>query len=171
MKNTNENNFPTNGNCKRVRDLTTGKEYGSITETAITIGVTYQAVSMAIKNEGLCKGHRLILVKDLHDNIDILCEENAKANRRAAKAEAKIAKMETEMAEYRKWKAEQERVRKEEETKAKTICAAEKEVLKYEKKCQFAEAKCTYFQAQLDKNTDMLLKAQEKLRILKGGEA
>lgn len=118
----NENQFPTNGNCKKVKDLTTGKEYGSITETAIVIEVTAQAVSSAIKNKTLCKGHRLVLVKDLHDNIEVLCEESAKANARAEKAiaravnaEAKLSEMEELRAKakaYDKLMADQEAKRK-----------------------------------------------------------
>jgi septal ring factor EnvC (AmiA/AmiB activator) len=116
----NEIKFPTNGNCKHVKDLTTGKEYGSITETAIVIKVTAQAVSNAIKNKTLCKGHRFILVKDLHDNIDVLCEESAKANARAAKAEAKLSEMEELRAKakaYDQLMAEQEAKRKAEEAR------------------------------------------------------
>ena len=142
MKNTNntiieatatEIKFPTNGNCKRVKNLTTGAEYGSITETAIVLETTMQAVSHAIINKHLCKGNKLILLKDLHDSIDEVCDEAAKANRRAAKAYAraekearradklatKMTSMEEEMAEFRAWKAEQEEKRKAEEAKRK----------------------------------------------------
>jgi hypothetical protein len=163
----NEIKFPTNGNCKRVKDITTGKEYGSITETAIILGVTGQAVSAAIKNEGWCKGHRLILVKDLHDNIDTLCEESAKANARADRAEAKISEMETEMAEYRKWKAEQEakrkaeeevrkaeearleRERKEEEKRQKLIAQKKNKIAQYEAEVERRKAKLAYAEQKL----------------------
>lgn len=140
MKNTNntikanEIKFPTNGNCKKVKDLTTGKEYGSITETAIILGVTGQAVSSAIEKKGYCKGHRLILLKDLHDNIEDICAESAKANARAdkaieramkaeareVKAKEKLSSMEEIIAKakaYDQMMAEKERERKEEEAR------------------------------------------------------
>jgi hypothetical protein len=184
MKKANEINFPTNGNCKKVKDLTTGKEYGSITETAIVIEVTAQAVSNAIKNKTLCKGHRFILVKDLHDNIEVLCEESAKANARAdkaivraTKAEAKLSEMEAEMAEFRKWKAYQEakrraeekarkeeearleRERKEEEKRQKLIEKAQANVDRWEKKLRSHNA--------LGKDLEQkLMKAEMELEAL-----
>ena len=173
MKNTNkanETNFPTNGNCKRVKDLTTGKEYGSITETAITLGVTGQAVSTAIKKETLCKGHRLVLVKDLHDSIEVICEESAKANARANRAEAKLSEIETEMAEFRKWKAEQEakrkaeeKMRKEEEKRQALISKAKEKIAKYTTDREKVST-------QLQKIDDKLLMAETELATLMAKE-
>ena len=171
MNNTQKvNEIKFNGNCKGVRDITNDIHYESLTVAAVAKGVKISSVSYAAKHGTPCKGSYFVLESELYKSGDKLCAENAKANRRAdkataraIKAEAKVAAMETEMAEYRKWKVEQEK-------KAKAISQAELEVLKYEKKCQSAEAQCTYFQAQLDKNTVKLLKAQEKLRVLKGGD-
>lgn len=150
-----ETKFPTNRNCKKVKNLTTGEEYGSITETAIVLKTSAQAVSHAIINKHLCKGNKLMLLKDLHDNIEEVCDESAKANRRAVKAneraereaaradklEEKLTSMEEEMAEYRKWKAEQEAQRKAEEAKRreeekhqKQLDAAKAKVERWEKK-------------------------------------
>lgn len=148
-----ETKFPTNRNCKKVKNLTTGEEYGSITETAIVLKTSAQAVSHAIINKHLCKGNKLILLKDLHDSIDEVCDEAAKANRRAVKAHeraerearradklvTKLTSMEEEMAEFRAWKAEQEEKRKAEEAKRKeeekrqTLIAKKREqISKYE---------------------------------------
>lgn len=173
----NNTNFPTNGNCKRVRDITTGKKYGSITEAAIVIGVSSQAVSNSVKKNGWCKGHKLILEKDLHDSIDVLCEENAKANRRATKemeradkAEAKIAEMESEMTEFRKWKAEQEAKRLAEERRLEAERLAKEKWL--EKKAK-AEAKlarrteiCEHLAAKLANAEKRKMQAEIELEAL-----
>ena len=166
----NENNFPTNGNCKKVKDLTTGKEYGSITETAITIGVTQGAVSYAIKNGGWCKGHHIMLLTDLHDNIEVICEESAKANARAAKetarankAEAKVAELESEMAEYRKWKVEQEAKRKAEEKARKE----EEERLERERKEEEKrQAKITKLEDKIERLETLIDRKDDERRKL-----
>lgn len=176
MKNTinnqkaNEINFPTNGNCKKVKDLTTGKEYGSITETAIIIGVTAQAVSNAIKNEGWCKGHRLMLLKELHDNIDVICDESAKANARADRAEAREKALLEEMAEFRKWKAEKEAEerRLEEERKAKE--AHDKAIAKAQEKVSKYEAMRERKAEQLKSVEDKLMQAEIELEALLDGK-
>ena len=138
--------FPTNGNCKGVKDITANKEYGSITEAAICHGVALCTMSNAIRNKSLCKGHKFVLLKELHENTELLCEENAKANRRADKAwakaeresvradkaEAKIAAMESEMAEFRQWKAEQEAKRKAEEKRQSKIAKLENKIRHYD---------------------------------------
>ena len=172
MTNTNitiEANFPTNGNCKRVKDLTTGKEYGSITETAITLKVTGQAVSSAIRNNSYCKGHKLMLVKDLHDNIEALCEENAKANKRADKYEAKLKSMEEEMAEYRLWKAEREAEAKRIEAERKAKEDHEKAIAKAKAKIEMYTAECERREAKLQLAVGKLMAAEMELKALEEG--
>lgn len=140
MKNTNTNHIPTNGNCKRVRDITINKTYGSFTEAALVNGVSLQAISQAVNKKSLCNGHRFVLESELYKSHDLLCEESAKANAREAKAherasraEAKVAEMEAELSEYRQWKAEQEAARKAEEKKQEKISKLEKKLAIYDR--------------------------------------
>lgn len=173
----NEIKFPTNGNCKKVKDLTTGKEYGSITETAIVIGVTSQAVSNAIQSKSLCKGHRLILVKDLHDNIEVLCAENAKANARANRAEAKLSEMEELRAKakaYDKLMADQETKRKAEEAQIEKERKEEEKrqakITKLEDEIERLETRIDEERAKTQKLVTKRNKALEELKALNNGK-
>lgn len=124
----NEIQFPTNGNCKKVRDITNNIDYGSVTEAAKKNNVSLPVMSTAIRKGYLCKGSRFMFVEDLHKNTDKLCEENAKANARAAKAEARLSDMADVIAKakaYDKLMAEQEAKRKAEEARLEKIRKAE----------------------------------------------
>ena len=167
----NEIKFPTNGNCKAVRDITNDIKYGSVTEAAIANGVSLQAMSAAIRNGNLCNGNRLMFEKDLHSNTDKLCEENAKANARAAKAEAKLSEMEELRAKakaYDKLMAEQEKARKEEEARLERERKAEEkrqaEITKLENKIERLE---TLIDRERDKTQKLVDKRNKALAELK----
>ena len=150
-----ETNFPTNGNCKRVRDITNNIPYGSITEAAIKNSVTIQAMSKAIRDERLCNGSLFMLEVDLEKNKDKLCEQAAKANARAAKAEARLSGMEDIIAKakaYDKLMAEQERARKEEEARL------EKERKAEEKR----QAKITKLETKIERYGELISRVEKK---------
>lgn len=153
---TNTNNIPTNGNCKAVRDITNNIKYGSVTEAARANGVTIPTMSQAINNKHLCNGKSFRFEKDLHENTDELCAENAKANARAVRAEARVAEMESEMAEFRKWQAEQERIRKQQEAERKAKEELEKAIAKMNEKV-------TMYQAEVERRKAKLNVAEQKL--------
>lgn len=170
----------TNGNSKKVYIVEMNKVCTSMTDAAEIIGCSLDAVSNTIRGkQRTCYGYHIIDLSKAGEAfpqmVSCLSEINAHHTKRKAQATEMTKE---EVKEFRKWKAEkvakqkaEEKARKRAERKAKALNQAEMEVMKYEKKCQSAEAKCTHFQAQLDKNTVKLLKAQEKLRVLKGGDA
>lgn len=170
----------TNGNSKKVYIVEMNKVCTSMTDAAEVIGCSLDAVSNVIRGkQKTCYGYHIIDLSKAGETFPQMVNCLSEINTHRTKAKARTTEMtKEEVKEFRKWKAEkvakekvEEKLRKKAEKKAKAISQAETEVLKYENKCMVAEGKCTYFQAQLDKNTVRLLKAQEKLRILKGGEA
>lgn len=54
---------PTHVNKKTVVDLDTCETWNSITECAKSLGVSYQAIQLAIKRKNLCKGRVLSIVE------------------------------------------------------------------------------------------------------------
>ena len=162
----NEIQFPHNGNCKKVRDITNNISYGSVTEAAKKNGVSLPAMSVAIRNGYLCNGFHFMFEEELHKNTDVLCAENAKANARADRAEAKVAEMESEMAEFHQWKMEQEAKRKaEEEARRKEEARLERERKAEEKR----KAKIAKLEAEVErrsKNTDKLYDKWQKENAL-----
>ena len=160
--NTNEIKFPTNGNCKKVRDITNNISYGSVTEAAKKNGVSLPVMSVAIRKGYLCKGSHFMFEEDLHKNTDVLCAENAKANARAVKAEARVTKMEAEMAEFHQWKVEQEAKRKAEE---KARREEEARLAKIRKEEEKRKAKIAKLEAEIErrsKRTDNLYDKWQK---------
>ena len=153
-----------NGNAKSVYCWELDKVYPRMTDAAIDLECSIDSVSNVIREkQNTCKGMHFCLTSDIPKYITEITKVRsryiAKLTEKAAKADLWDA-----------YVAEQERIRKAKEKKAKEIHEAEMAVLKYERKCKAAEAKCTHFQAQLDKNAAKYLKAQEKLRMLKGGD-
>lgn len=166
----NANHIPTNGNCKKVRDITNNIRYGSFTEVAMKKGVTIASVSLAVKNGTLCKGCRLVLESELHKNPDLLCDQLAKANAREAKAYEKLSKMhelESEMAEFRKWKAEQEAARKAEEARLEKERKEKERVKKLVDTARSKVAKCgervDKHKANIDAEELKLMQAEQDL--------
>ena len=169
----------TNGNSKKCYIVELDKVCTSLTDAAEIIGCSLDAVSNVIRGkQKTCYGYHIIDLSKAGEAFTQIVGCMSEVNAPRSKAKARATEMtKEEVKEFRKWKAEkvakqkaEEKARKKAERKAKAISQAETEVLKYENKCMVAEGKCTYFQAQLDKNTVKLLKAQEKLRILKGGD-
>lgn len=169
----NENEFPTNGNCKRVRNITNNIDYGSVTEAAKKNDVSISVMSTAINKGYLCKGSRFMFVEELHKNTDKLCEENAKANARAAKAEARLSNMADVLAKakaYDKLMAEQEAKRKAEEKRLEMERKAkekhEKAIAKANDKVDRYEAEYARRKAKLKLVEDKLMAAQIELEAL-----
>lgn len=175
MKNANmKKEFPTNRNCKKVVDITNNIEYGSMTEAAAKANVTLNAMSIAIRNKRPCKGIMYVLAKELHENIDTVREESAKANVRAAKEreradryEAQLKANEVEMAEFRQWKAEQEAKRKAEEKAAKEEAARLEKERKAEEKRQAlivaAQNKIASYNNKIEKHNELGKSLEQKL--------
>lgn len=171
MKNTMKaNEIKVNGNCKGVKDITNNIDYNSVKEAALANGVRNSTMSVAINRGYLCNGSRFMFQKDLHENTDKLCAENAKANARAAKAEAKLSEMEELRAKanaYDKLMAEQEakrkaeekarkeeearleRERKEEEKRQKLIAQKKDKIAQYEAEVERRKAKLAYAEQKL----------------------
>jgi predicted RNase H-like nuclease (RuvC/YqgF family) len=187
MANINMTRIPTNGNCKKVRDITNNISYGSMTETAIAKGVSPQAVSMAVHKGTLCNGCILVLESELHKSTDRLCDQIAKANVRAAKANERATKAEeklsnyhitkSEMEEFRKWKAEQkakaeaeakrlEAERKAEEADRKRKEELAKKISKAKDKVARCEADHERHKAKEQQSANRLMKAQMELEAL-----
>lgn len=167
MKKTNTikaNEAHINGNAKSVYCWELDKVYPRMTDAAIELGCTIDAVSNVIRHkQSTCKGMHFCLKNEIPKYIDQITEVRsryiAKLTEKAKKADLWDA-----------YVAEQERIRKAEEKKAKAIHEAEMEVLKYERKCKATDGLLTKYQAILDKNSVKLIEAQEKLRMLKGGD-
>ena len=106
----------TSKNCKSLYDIDGAKFYASGMDLAEAFDVSPSSVSYAINNEGAtCKGHRIIPVSSLLDNLELINEVNrtlvekaaaydAEAARRSlvAKAEADVQKREETVAELRR---------------------------------------------------------------------
>lgn len=150
----------TNGNAKAVFCVEKGKAYTSMTDAAMDLNCTIDAVSNVIRGkQKTCKGYHVVLLSKASESLPMMAEQLSEMDVLRAKAAA-----------YDKMMVEQERIRKAEEKKAKKLHEAEMMVLKYERKCKAADANLTKFQAILDKSTVKLMEAQEKLRLLKGGD-
>ena len=159
----NENEFPTNGNCKKVRNITNNTDYGSVTEAAKRNNVSISVMSTAINKGYLCNGYRFMFVEELHKNTDKLCEENAKANERAAKAEARLSDMADVIAKakaYDKLMAEQEAKRKAEEKRLEMERKAKEE---HEKAIAKAKDKAARYEAEFERRKEKLNLCGDKL--------
>jgi hypothetical protein len=135
-----------------------------MTDAAIDLGCSIDAVSNVIRHkQSTCKGMHFCLTSEIPKYITEITKVRsryiAKLTEKAAKADLWDA-----------YVAEQERIRKAEEKKAKELHEAEMTVLKYERRCKVADGNITKYQAIRDKNIVKLLEAQEKLRMLKGGD-
>ncbi len=154
-----------NGNAKAVYCWELDKVYPRMTDAAIDLGCSIDAVSNVIRGvQRTCKGMHFCLVADIPKYINEITQVRSRY----------IAKLRDKANKADLWDAyiaEQERIRKAEEKKAKELHEAEMAVLKYEKKCKAADGKITKYQAIRDKNSIKLVKAQEKLRMLKGDDA
>lgn len=154
-----------NGNAKAVYCWELDKVYPRMTDAAIELGCSIDAISNVIRGkQNTCKGMHFCLVSEIPKYIDKITQVRS---RYIAKLRDKANKADL----WDAYVAEQERIRKAEEKKAREIHEAEMVVLKYEKKCKAADGKITKYQAIRDKNSIKLVEAQEKLRMLKGGDA
>lgn len=160
MKKNNENHI--NGNAKAVYCWELDKAYPRMTDAAIDLGCSLDAISNVIRGkQSTCKGMHFCLVRDIPKHIN---EITTVRNRYITKLRDKANKADL----WDAYVAEQERIRKAEEKRVKELHEAEMMVLKYERKCKAADANLTKYQAILDKNAVKLIEAQEKLRMLKG---
>jgi septal ring factor EnvC (AmiA/AmiB activator) len=171
------NEIKVNGNCKGVKDITNNIDYNSVKEAALANGVRNSTMSVAINRGYLCNGSRFMFQKDLYNNTDKLCAENAKANARAAKAEAKLSEMEELRAKanaYDHLMAEQEAKRKAEEARLEK---ERKEEEKRQAKVTKLEDKIERLETLIDRkrNEEQKLvakrnKALEELKALDNGK-
>lgn len=150
----------TNGNAKAIFCVEKGKAYTSMTDAAEALGCSIDSISNVIRGkQKTAKGYHVMLLSKANESLPMMAEQLSEMDVLRAKAAA-----------YDKMMAEQERIRKAEEKKAKELHEAEMAVLKYERKCKAADGQLTKYQAILDKNSIKLIEAQEKLRMLKGGD-
>lgn len=163
-KNIKANEGHINGNAKSVYCWELDKAYPRMTDAAIELECSIDAVSNVIRGkQSTCKGMHFCLVRDIPKYINEITEVRrryiAKLTEKAKKADIWDA-----------YVAEQEKIRKAEEKKAKEIHEAEMMVLKYERKHKAAIENIAKYQAIRDKNAVKYLNAQEKLRLLKGDD-
>lgn len=149
----------TNGNAKAVIVWEKVKIFYSMTDAAEDIGCSIDSISNVIRDkQSTANGFHVTLLSKINEDFPKMMKYLPDFTV-VAKAKA-----------YDKLMDEQEKARKAEERKAKALHEAEMEVLKYERKCKAADGKLTKYQAILDKNSVKLIEAQEKLRMLKGGD-
>jgi plasmid maintenance system antidote protein VapI len=166
----------TKRNSKGVYVVEMKMAFVSMTDAAEAIGCSVDSVSNVIRGkQRTANGYHIIEVSKMGEAFPQLMAYQSNIPTPRAKANMEVSR--EELAEFRKRKAEkearrkaEEKARKAEERKAKKLHKAEMAVLKYEKKCKAADGNLTKYQAILDKNSAKLLVAQEKLRLLKGGD-
>lgn len=148
----------TNGNCKEILDLTTGLIYTSMTDTAMALDCSIDAVSNVIRGtQKTCKGHELCLL--------------TKANEYLPNLTGKIVKQAQELSELAELKAKAKAYDKMMEELEKTRKAKEKhdaDVAKADAKVARRLAICERLQAQLLKAEKRLMDAEAELNALKG---
>lgn len=166
----------TKRNSKGVYVVEMKKAFVSMTDAAEAIGCSVDSISNVVRSkQRTANGYHIIEVSKMGEAFPQLMAYESSIPKPRAKATMEVSR--DELAEFRKWKAEKEAKRKAEEKarkaaerKAKKLHEAEMAVLKYERKCKAADGQLTKYQTILDKNSVKLLQAQEKLKMLKGGD-
>ena len=163
MKKTNKAHI--NGNAKAVYCWELDKAYPRMTDAAIELECSIDAISNVIRGkQSTCKGMHFCLVSDIPKHINAITEVRrryiAKLTDKAKKADLWDA-----------YVAEQEKIRKAKEKREKELYEAEMDVLKYERKHKAAIANIAKYQAIRDKNAVKYRNAQEKLKMLRGIDA
>ena len=157
-----------NGNCKKVRCITTNTTYNSVKEAAKANNVAGSTMSVAINRGYVCNGNLFIFEEDLHkkESADKMCEQIVREKTRADRAEA----TRDEMAEFRKWKAEQEAIRaaeekarKEEEKRQEMLTKAKEKVARYRARREKVSESLQHINAKL-------MRAEMELEALLGDE-
>lgn len=152
MTNTNNTQKAINGNCKAVRCTTDGSYYHSVKEAAIANGVTFQAMSYAIRKNKPCKGKEFSFESKVEANM-MKMASNLEAYRAKAIAYDRL------MAEKR---AEEERLERVRQIKK----AHELKIAKAKEKVGLYEAECERRTARLKLAQDKLMAAQIELEAL-----
>ena len=167
----------TNGNSKKCYIVELNKVCTSFTDAAEVIGCSLDSVSNVIRGkQKTCYGYHIIDLSKAGETFPQMVTCLSEMNMSRPKANAHSVEItKDEVKEFRQWKAEkeakrkaEEKARKAEERKAKKLHEAEMDVLKYEQKHKAAIANIAKYQAIRDKNAVKYLKAQEKLKMLKG---
>ena len=167
----------TKRNSKGVYVVEMKMAFVSMTDAAEAIGCSVDSISNVIRGkQKTANGYHIIEVSKMGEAFPQLMAYESSIPKPRAKATMEVSR--DELAEFRKWKAEkeakrkaEEKARKDAERKAKKLHEAEMDVLKYERKHKAAIANIAKYQAIRDKNAVKYLNAQEKLKMLKGGDA
>ena len=146
----------TNGNCKSIVCLEKRKVYTSMTDTAIDLGCSLDAVSNVIRGkQKTCKGYHLFLLSEVHEYLPMLFAQNSNFDEYRAKAKAYDKLMAEEEAKRKAEEKEQKRKVKHEAKKAKLMAEIDKHQSLANKHYAKGEA-----------HTRMQMKAEQKLEAL-----
>lgn len=123
-----------NGNSKKVRCITTGKLYESMTLAAMDNEVSLPALSYAIRKGYLCDGKEYILESDTRSVADRMGRQISTNAALVSTLRQKVTLLEEERAKKEQQAAEQKvaylsSAVDEAITKAKSLCEAYKEAL------------------------------------------
>ena len=166
----------TNGNSKATVCLETGTVYTSMTDTAIALECTIDAVSNTIRGkQKTCKGYHLCLLSEIDQHLPMMLEQNntshpkAKANVKKTKAEVdrkELAEIRAKAKAYDKLMAEEEAKRKAEEKAQKRKAKHEAEKTKLQAYIQKRTTIREKAKATMDAEDRKIMKAEQKLEAL-----
>lgn len=120
-----------NGNCKKVRCITTGKLYGSVNDAANANGVSGASMSYALKHKSKSKGNVFVFAHEEYRYIPKMAERISEVTEENAQLKAKAEAWDKYVAEK---EAEERRIAKAKELHDAAVVKAEAKVAKLEAK-------------------------------------
>lgn len=148
----------TNGNCKKVYCIEKKKAYTSMTDAALDLGCSLDAVSNVIRGkQKTCNGYHLIDLSKAGEAFAMIVEHLPNIDELRAKATA-----------YDKIVAEEEAKRREEERQRKEKEKYEAEVAKAKAKIERRRKICNNLKQQFNSALNRLVKAEQEYEELTG---
>ena len=149
-----------NGNCKKVRCITNGNLYCSVSEAAKANGVSVPSMSYAITHKTKSKGNEYRFEHDMYRFIPKIAERLSEVTEENATLKAKAEAWDAYQAELEaQRKAEEKRLEEEAKAKAKHDAAVAKQ-----------EAKVAKLEAKHNRKSEAITKAERALRKAKDEE-
>lgn len=123
----------TNGNCKAIFCIEKGKVYTSMTDAAMDLGCSLDAVSNVIRNkQKTCKGYHLVLMSKANEALPQMAERLSEIDMLRAKAIAYDKLMAEQKAKEEAEAKRLERERKAEEKRKAEITKLENKIERLE---------------------------------------